>query len=86
MVKLEEVPDEELFAEQAGPKDEDEWDTDDGSCMRLFDHHHELRVLIDYSQRTQMSLTWTTMTPTMNLSSIAFTLSKTSCHRPTASA
>lgn len=32
MVKLEEVPDEELYAEQEGPKveDEDEWDTDDG--------------------------------------------------------
>lgn len=32
MVKLEEVPDEELFASQQGPKDdEDEWDTDDGT-------------------------------------------------------
>ena len=31
MVKLEEVPDEELNAPQLGPKeDEDEWDTDDG--------------------------------------------------------
>ena len=31
MVKLEEVPDEELYASQQGPKeDEDEWDTDDG--------------------------------------------------------
>jgi import receptor subunit TOM22 len=31
MVKLEEVPDEELFAQQQGPKDEeDDWDTDDG--------------------------------------------------------
>ncbi|KAM3422708.1 hypothetical protein BST61_g193 [Cercospora zeina] len=30
MVKLEEVPDEELYASQQGPKDdEDEWDTDD---------------------------------------------------------
>lgn len=31
MVKLEEVDDEELNAQQPGPKDEeDEWDTDDG--------------------------------------------------------
>ena len=39
MVKLEEVPDEELFASQQGPKDEDEWDTDDGSCMRPAIYH-----------------------------------------------
>ncbi|EME47479.1 hypothetical protein DOTSEDRAFT_69421 [Dothistroma septosporum NZE10] len=32
MVKLEEVPDEELFAQQQGPKeDEDQWSTDDES-------------------------------------------------------
>ena len=32
MVKLEEVPDEDLNAPQMGPKsDEDEWDTDDGA-------------------------------------------------------
>ncbi|KXS96560.1 hypothetical protein AC578_1965 [Pseudocercospora eumusae] len=32
MVKLEEVPDEELYASQQGPKeDEDEWDTDSES-------------------------------------------------------
>jgi hypothetical protein len=32
MVQLEEVPDEELFAQQSGPKaeDEEEWDTSDG--------------------------------------------------------
>ena len=31
MVKLEEVPDEELYTSQQGPKeDEDEWDTDSG--------------------------------------------------------
>ena len=32
MVKLEEVPDEELHASQPGPREEeDEWDTDDGA-------------------------------------------------------
>lgn len=33
MVQLEEVPDQELHAPQAGPQkeDEDDWDTDDGS-------------------------------------------------------
>ena len=33
MVKLEEVPDDELNAPQPGPPkdDEDEWDTDDGA-------------------------------------------------------
>jgi import receptor subunit TOM22 len=33
MVQLEEVPDEELFAQQTGPKTEEEedWDTSDGA-------------------------------------------------------
>lgn len=39
MVKLEEVPDEELFQQQPGPKedeDEDEWGTDDGKAEPSF--------------------------------------------------
>ena len=39
MVKLEEVPDEALYAEQPGPKDdEDDWDTDEGQFLQLYRH------------------------------------------------
>ena len=33
MVKLEEVVDEEFMREQAGPHDDDEWDTDSGTYI-----------------------------------------------------
>ena len=41
MVQLEEVPDDELNAEQPGPKDDDdEWDTDTGMPL-----HYSIRIV-----------------------------------------
>lgn len=42
MVQLTEVTDEEFLREQEGPIDEDDWDTDSGTCSQLpfFFHYH----------------------------------------------
>jgi import receptor subunit TOM22 len=40
MVRLEEVMDEEFVREQEGPHDEDDWDTDSGTCFSHHHHHH----------------------------------------------
>ena len=56
MVKLEEVPDEELNAPQPGPikEEEDEWDTDDGTlAYPSFARYLELIRAMPQNPRSQ---------------------------------
>jgi hypothetical protein len=50
MVKLEEVLDEEFNREQAGPQGEDDWDTSDGTNLRLL-HLRNTCTLIQHLRK-----------------------------------
>lgn len=72
MVKLEEVPDEELNKPQVGPEEEEEWDTDDESDTSsvtsslaeesLYDRLAALQDIVPPRQRAVLSNTYNSAT------------------------
>nr|POF21080.1 mitochondrial import receptor subunit tom22 [Quercus suber] len=74
MVKLEEVPDEELHQQQPGPKEEDdEWGTDDESSLSEIDDDDDADAAFDESLLDRISALKDIVPPTYrkNLSSAA---------------